>query len=52
MDELIPMDELSTASERECPTCGAEPGQMCSSEEPNRPGFGIEHATLIHRSRE
>ena len=52
MDELIPLTCLSTAYERECPTCGAEPGQMCSSEETNRPGFGIEHATLIHSSRD
>ena len=52
MDELTPMDCTSTAYERECPTCGAEPGQMCSTEEPGRSGFGIEHATLIHRSRD
>ena len=51
MDDLTPMNQTSSAYERECPTCGAAPGQMCSSEEPERPGFGIEHATLIHRSR-
>lgn len=52
MDDLIPLTSLSTAPSRECPTCGAEPGRMCSSPELGRPGFGIEHASHIHRSRE
>ena len=34
MDELVPFDWASDAHERKCPTCGAEPGQCCSSPDP------------------
>jgi len=50
--DLIPFDWSSDAHERKCPTCGAEPGQCCSSPEPDRPGFAEEHGRLIHYSRE
>lgn len=52
MDDLIPFDWASDAHERNCPTCGAEPGQCCSSPDPTDDRLGIEHGRHIHRSRE
>lgn len=51
MDELIPITFANHCVDTVCPTCWADPWQMCSTEDPDHPGTGIEHATLIHRSR-
>jgi hypothetical protein len=48
-NELIPLTFQNV--DKGCPVCGAEPGQCCSSPDPEYPGRGIEHATLIHQSR-
>jgi hypothetical protein len=50
--DLIPICDTCDAIERDCPTCGAEPGQCCSSPDPTDDRLGIEHGRHIHRSRE
>jgi hypothetical protein len=47
--DLVSIDQMVDYGE--CPTCGAEHGQQCSTPPEQGEFFGTEHALMVHRTR-
>lgn len=50
-EALVSISEAGEGQERECPVCGATPGQPCTGEDPADPGSGVEYGRKVHRAR-
>ena len=52
-DDFLKVSEVGEGQDKHCPVCGAEPGQMCSGNDPDDPDgpLGVEYGRHVHRAR-
>lgn len=50
-NDLVLIDDTTDVTERECPICGAQPGECCSSPPNEDELCGTEHYIYVHKAR-